>query len=92
MQTATAYRNSNTNGSLQKNINTVLLSLCTAGIIWTLKTVNDLEVRIGKLETSTGIYNDAHAKTQQDVNRNGNNISDLQIRVSNLELLSQQKK
>lgn len=79
-------------GDIQRNANTVLLSLCTAAVIWMAKGVNDLEIRMGQIETSTRIYNDANGKTQEEVNRNGTWISDLQIRMSRVELLIQEKK
>lgn len=79
-------------GTLQRNVNTVMLFLITTGIAWALKSIDNLEQRMIRLETSTGIYNDANANTQKEVNRNGLNIGDLQIRMSRIELLIQQPK
>lgn len=77
---------------LQKHLNTVLLSLCTTGVIWGASSINSLESRMARIETSTGIYNKFSSKTEENVNRNASWISDLQIRMSNVEILLKNKK
>ena len=72
--------------TFQANLNTVLLSLCVAGIGWTLKSINDLDSRMAAQEVNVSDVRD-DIKSINDVNNDHSKaIQDLNGRLLKLEL------
>lgn len=77
---------------LQKNVNTVLLTLCLMGISWILKEVNDLEVSQATQQVNIITNSNAISELQRRANDGGQIIQKMDIRLSRLETLQDDHK
>lgn len=72
---------------LQKNVNTVLLTLCLMGIGWICKEVNDLEVGQATQQVTITANSNAISELQRRANDGGQIIQKMDIRLSRVETI-----
>lgn len=77
---------------VQKNFNSVVLTLCLMGICWIMKEVNDLEVtQAAQQVTVTGNSNSIQ-DLRKTVNDGATITEKMDIRLSRLETIQEQNK
>lgn len=78
-------------GDIQKNINTILLSLCVMGIGWVLKEVNNLDSRMATQEFSRGADHEAILEMNKAMNEQSKLIGTIDLRLLRVETIQSEK-
>lgn len=80
----------NTDSGLRK-LNSFMLSLCTAGIIWMASTVNGLEIKMSRIETLLDGHTTSITDVKMESDKNSLSIYDLINRLTKLEIINDEK-
>lgn len=78
-------------GDIQRNLNTILLSLCVMGIGWVLKEVNNLDSRMAAQEFSRGADHETIVEMSKAMNDQSKVISGIDIRLNRVETIQSDK-
>lgn len=78
-------------GDIQRNLNTILLSLCVMGIGWVLKEVNALDSRMATQEFSRNADHEAIIEMNKAMNDQSKVIGGIDMRLNRVETIQGEK-